>query len=112
MIHDALVCLFYRAGVEDKGAVLQQYIHGTGGWIVVTGALGTGINIEGFVMMIYVSRPYGLTSFVQQSGHGGRDGEVSEAIIITRAANSHGRRPREESAEVSSKMLTGAAIDG
>ena len=42
--------------------------------------------------MVHVDRPYGLTSFVQQSGRGGRNGEVSDSMIITRVQNSSGRR--------------------
>jgi superfamily II DNA/RNA helicase len=45
---------------------------------VATGALGTGINIEGIMYVVHVDRPYRLTSFVQPSGRGGRNGEVSE----------------------------------
>jgi superfamily II DNA helicase RecQ len=55
---------------------------GSGRWIVATGALGTGVNIEGIVYIVHVDRPYRLTSFVQQSGRGGRNGEVNESTII------------------------------
>jgi superfamily II DNA helicase RecQ len=51
-------------------------------WIVATGALGTGIDIAGVMYVVHIDRLYGLTSFVQQSGRGGRGGEVSESIII------------------------------
>jgi superfamily II DNA helicase RecQ len=54
------------------------------GWIVATGALGTGINIEGIVYIVHVDRPYRLTSFIQQSGRNSRNGEVSDSIIIAR----------------------------
>lgn len=92
VVSQALECPFYRARAESKGEVLQQWVQGSGGWIVATGALGTGINIEGIVYVIHVGRPYGLTSFVQQSGRGGRSGEVSESIIVTRVESSSGRR--------------------
>ena len=95
VVSRALECRFYRARAEEKGEVLQQWIRGPGGWIVATGALGTGINIEGIVYVVHVGRPYGLTSFVQQSGRGGRNGEVSESVIITRVENSSGRRRSE-----------------
>jgi superfamily II DNA helicase RecQ len=95
IISEALGCPFYRAKADDKGEVLQEWIHGPRGWIVATGALGTGINIEGIVYVVHVDRPYGLTSFVQQSGRGGRNGEVSDSIIITRVKNSSGWRRRE-----------------
>lgn len=92
VVREALKCPFYRARADEKGEVLQQWIHGPGGWIVATGALGTGINIEGIMYVVHVGRPYGLTSFVQQSGRGGRNGEVSESVIITRVKSSSGWR--------------------
>ncbi|OBT97655.1 hypothetical protein VE01_04421, partial [Pseudogymnoascus verrucosus] len=74
-ISKELKCPFYRAKADDKGEVLQQWIGGEGGWIVATGALGTGINIKGIVRIIHIGRPYRLTSFVQQSGRRGQNGE-------------------------------------
>ena len=105
VVSQALECPFYRARAEAKGEVLQQWIHGPGGWIVATGALGTGINIEGIVYVVHVGRPYGLTSFVQQSGRGGRNGEVSESVIITRVAHSSGRRRSEIMSEYSVEQI-------
>lgn len=97
IISEALQCPFYKATADDKVEVLEEWKR-IGGWIVAIGALGTGINIEGIIYVIHVDRPYGLTSFVQQSGRGGRNGEVSESIIIVRVQNCHdwrGLRQRE-----------------
>ena len=47
---------------------------------MATGALGTGINIEGIIYVIHVDRLYGLTSFLQQSGRRGRNREISDSI--------------------------------
>ena len=68
---------------------------------MATGALGTGINIEGIIYVIHVDRPYGLTSFLQQSGRGGRNGEISDSIIIVQVQNSYDWRGRNRM-EVSS----------
>jgi hypothetical protein len=84
IVSEELGCAFYQAKADDKSEVLQQWIDGSSGWIVATGALGTGINIEGIVEVIHIDRPYGLTSFAQQSGRGGRSGEVSNSTIIVR----------------------------
>lgn len=94
-ISKELKCPFYRAKADDKGEVLQQWIGGEGRWIVATRALGIGINIKGIVRIIYISWPYGLTSFVQQSRRRGRNGEVSELVIITRVESSSGWKRRE-----------------
>lgn len=55
--------------------------------------------------VVHVGRPYGLTSFVQQSGRGGRNGEVSESVIITRVESSHGRQRQEIMSEYSVEQI-------
>jgi ATP-dependent DNA helicase RecQ len=110
VMSEALNCAFYKAKADDKGEVLQEWIKGGGGWIVATGALGTGINIEGIVYVVHVDRPYGLTSFIQQSGRGGRSGEVSDSIIIARVQNSSGWRRREILSEYSVEQVDEEAM--
>jgi len=55
---------FYKATATDKQELLDQWASSSGGWIIATGALGTGIDIPGVVYIIYLGRPYGLTSFM------------------------------------------------
>jgi superfamily II DNA helicase RecQ len=81
-IADALDCPFYKAKAYDKASVLEAWVRGEGGWIVATGALGTGVNMPGIVYVLHIDRPYGMTSFVQQSGRGGRNGEVSDSVVF------------------------------
>jgi superfamily II DNA helicase RecQ len=81
-----------------------------GGWIVATGALGTGINIEGIVCVTHVDRLYRLTSFVQQSRRGGRNREVSDSIIITCVENSHGYKRSGIMSEYSVEQMDEDAI--
>jgi len=83
-ISKELDCPFYKATAEQKSQLLDTWSQGSGGWIVATGALGTGINIQGIIYVVHVDRPYGLTSFAQQSGRGGRGGEISQSIIVIR----------------------------
>ena len=75
-------CSFYKATATDKQELLEQWTSGRGGWIVATDALGMGINIPSIIYIIYLSRLYELTSFIQQAGRGGRAGEISDSIII------------------------------
>ena len=82
-----LGCVFYKARAYDKSEVLQEWLGGSGGWIIATGALGTGVNIHGIVEVIHIDRPYGLTSFAQQSGCRGRDREISQSTIIAQVAS-------------------------
>jgi hypothetical protein len=94
IVSDALKCPFYKARADDKGELLQEWMRSCG-WIVATGALGTGINIEDIIFVVHIDRPYGLTSFAQQSGRGGRGGEVSDSIVIVRVKTTSGRRRKE-----------------
>jgi len=110
IISKALDCPFYKARVDDKGAVLQEWMHRGGGWIVATGALGTGINIEGIIYVIHVDWPYGLTSFVQQSGQGGRNGEVSDSMIIARVQHSSKHKRKEVTSDYSVKSADKEAM--
>ena len=100
-IAEEMGCLFYKATATDKQELLKQWASGSGGWIVATGALGTGIDILGVVYIIHLGRPYGLTSFMQQAGRGGRAGEISDSIVILPSSSSGSGRgkfeaPRQE----------------
>ena len=81
-------CPFYKATATGKQELLEQWASGSGGWIVATGALGTGIDIPGVVYIIHLGRPYGLTSFMQQAGRGGRAREISDSIVILPSSGS------------------------
>ena len=85
-VAEEMDCPFYKATATDKQALLEQWAGGGGGWIVATGALGTGIDIPGIVYIIHLGRPYGLTSFMQQAGRGGRAGEISDSMVILPAS--------------------------
>ena len=84
---EALQCPFYKATAEQKSEMLQQWSQESQSWIVATGALGTGIHIPGIVYVVHIGRPYGLTSFAQQSGRGGRGGELSTSIVVASTAS-------------------------
>ena len=53
-ISKVLQCLFYKARVENKGEILQEWSSGSSRWIVATRVLGTSINIKGIVYVIYI----------------------------------------------------------
>lgn len=83
---------FYNARSKEKAQVLREWAQSSGsrGWILATGALGTGVNIADIVYVVHVGRPYGITSFMQQSGRGGRSGEVSDSIVIVGSGSGSG----------------------
>jgi len=87
-VAEEMGCPFYKATATDKQELLTEWASGSGGWMVATGALGTGIDIPGVVYIIHLGRPYGLTSFMQQAGRGGRAGEISDSIVILPSSGS------------------------
>ena len=90
-VAEEMDCPFYRATATGKQELLEQWASGRGGWIVATGALGTGIDIPGVVYVVHLGRPYGLTSFMQQAGRGGRAGEISDSIVVLPSSGSRSR---------------------
>ena len=81
-VAEEMGCPFYKATATDKQELLTEWAGGSGGWIVATRAFVTGIDIPGVVYIIHLGRPYGLTSFMQQAGRGGRAGEISDSVVI------------------------------
>ncbi|THX31184.1 hypothetical protein D6D11_09937 [Aureobasidium pullulans] len=63
---------------EDKLAVWME----TGGLIVATSALGTGVDFPGIVFILHMDLPYGMIDYAQESGRAGRAGEEVDSIII------------------------------
>jgi superfamily II DNA helicase RecQ len=50
--------------------------------IVVTSALGTGVDFPGIVFTLYVDIPYGMIDFAQESGRAGRTGEDVDSVVL------------------------------
>ncbi|CAC9892702.1 unnamed protein product [Aureobasidium pullulans] len=76
-----LGCAYYHGGSidnEDKLAVWME----TGGLIVATSALGTGVDFPGIVFILHMDLPYGMIDYAQESGRAGRAGEEVDSIII------------------------------
>lgn len=53
-----------------------------GGFLTATRALGMGMDFLGVVYIVHVGIPYRLINFAQESGHGGRNGEAVDSIIL------------------------------
>lgn len=68
-----------------------------GGFITATSALGTGVDFPGVVFVLHVGVRWSMIDYAQESGRGGRAGEVTDSVIIVeqgaverRLANSNG----------------------
>ncbi|PCD21222.1 hypothetical protein FGRA07_11749 [Fusarium graminearum] len=92
---DEIGCGSHHSGMseQERHEARTAWTEGCGGsrWIAATTGLGTGIDIEGIVVVVHMEKPYGLVDFVQQTGRGGRRaGEVVRSVII------HDGRPQRE----------------
>jgi len=80
-IADELSLLYYHAGVVDRSERLEAWLK-RGGLIVATSALGTGVDFPGIVFILHVGLPWSMIDYAQESGRGGRNGEVVSSIIV------------------------------
>jgi hypothetical protein len=78
---DALNCLHYHADVVDRAERLEAW-EAEGGLIVATSALGTGVDYPGIVFVLHVGMPWSMIDFAQESGRGGRNGEVVDSVVL------------------------------
>jgi len=100
---EELGCAHYHAGQVDRGEKLQQWSE-TGGLIVATSALGTGVDIPGIVFVLHVDMPWGMIDFAQESGRAGRGGEVVDSIILVEE-NSVERRLRQNTLSLDASAM-------
>ena len=69
----------YYSGLADKA---QQLVEWNEGLMFATGALGAGVDIDGIFDVLHIGAPYGMVDYVQESGRGGRRGEVVNADVF------------------------------
>jgi superfamily II DNA helicase RecQ len=77
-----LACEAYFHDQIDKSGILERFQSGQQGVIVATSALGMGLDISNIYCIIHLGRPRSLLEYGQESGHAGRDGKPSEAVVI------------------------------
>jgi hypothetical protein len=74
--NSALPTLSFNMG-EREDAVGMWLKHG--GFVAAIGASGTGVV---YIVHVDVGAPYRLIDLAQESGHGGRNGEAVDSIIL------------------------------
>jgi superfamily II DNA helicase RecQ len=84
---ERLGCPVYHSKVdtsEGKAQQIEEWLQG-GRVMVATNALGMGIDVPDVRAVIHVGAPCRVRDYVQESGRAGRDGQRSEAILISSA---------------------------
>jgi superfamily II DNA helicase RecQ len=104
-----LRCLYYHAEVVDRAARLEAWVK-KGGWMVATSALGTGVDFPGVVFVLHVGMPWSMIDFAQESGRGGRAGEMVDSVIVVEDGQVE-RRVRENSDSIDVQAM-GLFIQG
>ncbi|KAG5931201.1 hypothetical protein E4U59_000501, partial [Claviceps monticola] len=77
----ALGCSYFFAGSAHNTDVIRRWKK-SGGCVVATSSLGTGVSYKDVVLTMHVGMPYGLIDFAQESGRAGRDGEAVASFIL------------------------------
>jgi len=81
-IGKSLKCCMYYSKSDLKKVSLKEWEDGGNKIMVATSALSVGIDISEVIMVIHLGKTYGCTSFVQESGRGGREGQMFESITV------------------------------
>jgi len=81
-IGESLQCCVYYSKSDLKKSSLEDWEGGRKKIMVSTSALGAGMNIAGVAIVIHLGKTFGCTSFLQESGRGGREGEMFKSITI------------------------------
>ena len=81
-IGESLKCCMYYAKSDSKKTCLEDWENGRHKIMVTTSALGAGMNISNVAVVMHLGKTFGCTSFVQESGRGGREGSMFKSITI------------------------------
>jgi superfamily II DNA helicase RecQ len=77
------VCYHRAVGsIEEKKEIVQQLTSDEAQVFTATNALGLGIDALTIWAVVHIGTVWKIRHYAQESGRAGRDGEVSEAIIM------------------------------
>jgi superfamily II DNA helicase RecQ len=79
---EKLDCEAYYRSIDEKNQVFKRIIQPECPMVVATNALGLGIDMPNIRAVIHVDGPRSIRDFGQESGRGGRDGQMSYSIIM------------------------------
>ena len=79
-----ICCEAFHSKVKKgrKKEILEDFRSGLSRVVVATSALGMGVDIPDIRMIIHADEPRSLLDYAQESGRAGRDGLVSDAVIV------------------------------
>ncbi|MCL2480315.1 MAG: RecQ family ATP-dependent DNA helicase [Spirochaetaceae bacterium] len=97
---------FYHAGLEkeEKNNIEKWFFPSKTGILVATCAYGMGIDKPDIRTVIHRNTPQSVEAYLQEAGRGGRDGEISEAILLFDAAEKREKSKFHQEKNDSSRM--------
>ncbi|KJK87120.1 hypothetical protein H633G_09028 [Metarhizium anisopliae BRIP 53284] len=85
-IAEKIGCGCHHSSMSEaqRREAVARWLSGQGGAaMAATAGLGTGLNFRGIVVIVHSGIPYGLVSFIQQTGRGARgEGEVVHCVVL------------------------------
>jgi superfamily II DNA helicase RecQ len=107
----ALGCEMFHSkiGTQEAKVVQLQRWKKQGKLIVATNALGMGIDVPDVRVVLHIGLPRQLRDYVQESGRAGRDGQASQAVLISPRDMKEGRglgRAEQKGVDISMLAFT------
>lgn len=90
LCHAGYQATFYHAGMssEEKRMLQREFLTGEKKLLVATNALGMGIDKRDIRLIVHFDVPGSVTSYYQEVGRAGRDGEPSRGVLLFDPADS------------------------
>jgi len=104
-----LDCHAYHADAVGRTSMLADFMAGKQRVVVATSALGMGVDIPDVRCIIHIDWPFSVLDYAQESGRAGRDGLVSEAILIAQDGDQWATDDKQTEAE---QQLIRRYVDG
>ena len=112
-ISSALGCHLYHSAYEDKQAELESWVADRRSPVMVaTAALGSGISVDGVLLVVHINPYNSATDFVQESGRAGRRPEETARSISLISERDYERNKRKASTsdDLETKILASFAV--
>jgi superfamily II DNA/RNA helicase len=96
---EKLGCQAYHHAAIGKESMLEAFMAGRQRIIVATSALGMGVDMPDIRCIIHIDWPFSVLDYAQESGRAGRDGLLSEAIMMVQDGNQRAAKDKQDEAD-------------
>lgn len=85
LLAEKFKCHFYHAGLEPaaREELIKDWARGDkSDMLVTTSALSAGLDYASVYLVLHIDAPSGLVDYAQETDRGGRDGQLTECIVL------------------------------